>query len=611
MTLSQRGFLFFSLLCAALAGLVLLPGLPGDFILDDSFNIVENHGIRLQSLSPSAVMDAAFSTQFGGTFRTLPTLTFALDYFRGGGLDPSTFKTTNIVIHALTALVLAWFLRDLLRVAGSHPNRARWMALAIALAWALHPLHVSSVLYIVQRMQTLATLFILLALWVYLRARQAQMEGRSGRAGWILAGLLWTIALGCKEDAVLLPAYLLALELTVFRFRAADPGLARRLRRGFLLMAALGAAGFMLVAVPLLWSWDAYPNRDFSSYERLLTQGRVLCLYLWQILVPLPANMPFFYDWLQPSRGLLDPWTTLPSLLVLAALLASAWRLRHLRPLVALGILLFFAGHFVTSNVLGLELAFEHRNHFPMIGIVLATADLLASVARRVRLHAAIAASACVLALAAVASATTVRARHWHSGLELAQVSTRLVPQSGRAWQTLCVTYFELGGGARTDNPNLDKAIGACSRGAEAAPDSITNLTNVIVFKAIQGSLVQADWDLYLDRIGRATMTPENTSRIWVVLDQVRKGVHMDSAQVIKAIDLFHHRAPFRAIESAAAGYFILGRAPDPARAYPYFEHAVRTTRDPAFASGIVEDLRKEGHPEWADRLQAVIQAPD
>lgn len=605
MTLPHRGFLLSLLLGATLTCLLFLPGLPGGFILDDIFNIVENPGIRLQSLSPDAVLHAAFGNQFGGATRVLPTLTFALDYFRGNGLDPATFKITNIAIHGLTTVVLAWFLRDVLRVANTIPAQARWAALAMALVWAVHPLQVSSVLYVVQRMQTLETLFILLALWVYLKARLAQLEGRPGRTGWILAGLLWAIALGCKEDAVLLPAYLLALELTVLRFRAADPGLARKLQRGYLWMTVLGTVVFLLVVVPHFWSWDAYPRRDFSSYERLLTQGRVLCLYLWQMVFPLPSHMPFFYDWIQPSRGLLQPWTTLPAFMVLSALLASAWRFRHRRPLFALGILLFFFGHFVTSNVIGLELAFEHRNHFPLIGIVLATGDLLALATSRLQLHATSTIVACSLLLAALASATIFRARSWDSNLDLALTSTQLAPTSSRAWQTLCVTYYELGGGRRPDNPNLGKAIAACEQGAEVAKDSITSLTNVIVFKAIQGTLAQDDWDRYLDRLRHATMTPESASRIWVILDQVRNGISMDQDQVLEAIDTFNRRAPFRAIESTAIGYYILGHTRQPDRAYPYFAHAVKTTADPSFAEGIIEDLRKEGYPEWADQLQA------
>ncbi|HEY4582067.1 MAG TPA: hypothetical protein VIG88_04260, partial [Lysobacter sp.] len=51
-----------------------------------------------------------------------------------------------------------------------------------------------------------------------------------------------------------------------------------------------------------------------------------LSLYLWQIVLPVPSHMTFFYDWLQPSRGLLDPWTTMPAWLLVLALLAARRR---------------------------------------------------------------------------------------------------------------------------------------------------------------------------------------------------------------------------------------------------------------------------------------------
>src|SRR3546814_10561333 len=78
----------------------------------------------------------------------------------------------------------------------------------------------------------MGTLFLVLALWAYLKARQAQIEGRPGRTGLLLALLLWVAAMGCKEDSVLLPAYTLALELTVLRFSANSTRLAGILRRG-------------------------------------------------------------------------------------------------------------------------------------------------------------------------------------------------------------------------------------------------------------------------------------------------------------------------------------------------------------------------------------------
>src|SRR3546814_12191661 len=88
--------------------------------------------------------------------------------------------------------------------------------------------------------------------------------------------------------------------------------------------------------------------------------------------------MPFYYDWLHPSRGLLQPWTTLPAIALVLALLGTAWRLRARWPLFALGVFLFFSAHFIASHVVPLELAFEHRNHFALFGAVLAIGRLLA-----------------------------------------------------------------------------------------------------------------------------------------------------------------------------------------------------------------------------------------
>src|SRR5690606_16330928 len=207
----------------------------GAFVFDDESNIANNLAIQIAELTPGALLQALFGLQPGGMTRILPTLSFGFDHWRAGGLDPSAFKATNLVIHSATTLVLAWFFRALLLAAKVAPSRVQWAAPALALAWAVHPLQVSSVLYVVQRMQTMSTLFLLLALLAYLKARVAQIEGRRGRTGWLLALLAWALAFGCKEDAVLLPAYALALELTVLRFWAASPGLARRLKRGYLL----------------------------------------------------------------------------------------------------------------------------------------------------------------------------------------------------------------------------------------------------------------------------------------------------------------------------------------------------------------------------------------
>lgn len=603
MSLSRR-FLLLAAFGALIAGLLLLPGLGGGFLLDDKPAIPENAAVQVATLDAGQLMQAAYS--YGGGARALPMLSFALDHWRGG-LDPAAFKATNIAIHVLTTLALAWFFRLLLAGAGWPATRTTYAAPLLALAWAVHPLQVSSVLYIVQRMQTMGTLFLVLALCAYLKMRYAQIAGERSRQYGVLAVLCWVLALASKEDSILLPAYTLALELTVLRFRTASAALENRLRRGYQLLVVLGVAVFVLVLVPKHWYPDSYPGRDFSSLERLLTQGRVLAMYLGQVLWPLPSHLPFYYDDLQPSRSLLQPWTTLPALLLVFGLLALAWRLRHRRPLLSLGILLFFAGHAVSSNIIGLELAFEHRNHFPLIGAVLAIGDALRDAFERLRLRPATIAPACLALVAALSSATLLRAQAWGSRIGFAEYGTQIAPRSERAWIDLCQTHFELSGNRPAD-PHFAKALATCAKGATLR-DGATNLTNLVLLKTINGSVRQSDWEQLFERMRRVTLTPSNVGVAWHLVRYSNGDKRIAPRNVIAIIDIISKRSDFRPEEYAAFGYYAAknGLGDDALR---FFALAIETSPPASqLPQALLIDLQREGYPRWAAQLTPLVHA--
>ena len=602
--------LFLSLILALLAALPFTAGLPGDFVLDDIPNIVNNDALQLKQLSVDDLVKVATAPQLSGTLRALPTLTFALDYLRAGSLDPATLKTTNILIHALTTCALAWFFGALLLAVGIPEKRIRWAAAALALAWALHPLQVSAVLYVVQRMQTMGTLFLVLALLAYLQARRAQLAGNSGRTGLLVSVLLWVVALGCKEDSVLLPAYTLALELTILRFGAADTGLATRLRRGYLIAALAGATAYILWVIPNHWHWDAYPARDFSSLERLLTQARVLCMYLWQIVLPLPSHMPFYYDWLQPSRGLLHPWTTLPAITVILALLGMAWRLRARWPLFSLGVLLFFGAHFITSNIIGLELAFEHRNSFALIGAVLAIGSVLAHAGQRLRLRPAAQASICIAILIGLASGALLRASTWSEKLTFSRTSTVLAPHSARAWYELCMNYIESGGEINARNPNITKAIDACSKGTIAAPYALNNPAILIVLKTLHGNITPQDWNLFHERLNTVSMGWENQRAPAVFAYYTHQGIPLDKQEMLKAFTELSHRIDIPPYNSASLGYFIMNELHEPDQAMPYFTIALNAANPmDTFPQQLAKELREKHRPDLAEEVERVWKA--
>jgi len=600
-------FLLFALVCALLAALCLSPGLDGGFIFDDRDSIQKNYSVHIEQLENAEdLLYAAYSFHPGSGSRALSMLSFTLDYWRGG-LDAKVFKTTNLLIHALTTLLLALFLRRLLTAAQWPSQCVAAGALTLALMWAIHPLQVSSVLYVVQRMQTLVTLFMLLALLAYLLMRQAQMEGRRSRQYGLLAALFWALGFASKEDAALLPLYTLALELTVLRFEAASPKLAAFWRKGYLFLTMVGAAALLFVVVPHYWRWDAYPYRDFSSYERLLTQGRVLAMYLGQIVLPLPNRLPFYYDDLVISRGLWQPLTTLPAWLLLFGLLAWAWHWRTRRPVFALGVFLFFAGHFMTSNVIGLELAFEHRNHFPLIGALLALADLCLMLWQRLAFRPSVAVALVAALFLATGTATVWRSHVWGEPMRFAEETLRLLPHSERAWVVLNAIYADRSGFKA--NPWLDRAIATCEQGA-AVTGSAMLLSNAVIYKTIRGDVSPADWERLLARLPQVTMNVQNKSIVMVMLSNARRGRALDEDGMLRMLDIFNSRTRFRSNEYLQMAEYINNKTQQPEKALPFLRRAVEAAPpdDPEIAKALTQ-LREIGQEKWVGELEEIRRA--
>jgi tetratricopeptide (TPR) repeat protein len=379
---------------ALIALFAYLPGADGPLVLDD-------HPQLGWLLGPAPVPAAAwferlFSTS-GLLGRPVAMASFLLNR-QLGGTDIATWKVINILLHLLNG-ALAFLLSDRLLHAGRAPaigGDARVLAGVIAAIWLLHPLHVSTVLYLVQRMTLLAALFTLLGLILYVAGRERQIRDATGGVQLLLAfGVCFPLAAFSKETGLLFPLYALLIELLLFRF-AGSREANRQLAAYFILtlLAPLLAGGVYLAGHFDQVFTAAYENRGYTLQERLFTESRALLYYLSLIVLPAGKRMGFFHDDFVVSTGLLSPPTTLGSILALVALLYLAYHLRARLPLVALGISLFFAGHLLESTVFPLELVYEHRNYLPAYGIMLAVVILLAALPWRRWLMGAMAAAA-------------------------------------------------------------------------------------------------------------------------------------------------------------------------------------------------------------------------
>lgn len=213
--------------------------------------------------------------------------------------------------------------------------------------------------------------------------------------------------------------------------------------------------------------------------------------------------------------------------------------------------------------------------------------------------------------LTLLSTSTIIRAKTWGNSLEMARKSTEMAPNSARAWNSLCRGYFKLGGEYKPGNPYLGQAIDACTNGANAAPYSISSLTNVLIFKSLTGNASESDWDRYLARLKSVPMTPENRQTLIILFNNASHGVALDEDGIFKAIEIYVRRETLKSVDYASIGYFILTETHHPDRAYPYFVRAVRTAPPNAtLPAEISAELKARNHGDWARNLEAEVASP-
>lgn len=445
--MSIRGSLAIS---AALAGVLLVtalvywPGLTGGFALDDFPNLVDNPALIQDTLAPAALWRAAFSMEAGPTGRPLAMLSFALEA-HAFGLDPRMMKLTNLGLHLLNGVLVFLLLRRILRLvrADEIPTTPAWsrpeaVAVFVTAAWLLAPINLTAVLYVIQRMESLAALFTLAGLVAYIAGRERMHRGQPGGTGLIWLGVAGGSVLGilAKENAALLPVYALLLEIVLFHARTRSGRIDRPVVLLFVVTLVVPALLGLAWLLPGVLSGSAYANRPFDLSQRLWTQGRALWSYLGWILIPNLQSLSLYHDAYPLSTGWRRPLTTLPAALGLTGLLGLGFWLMHRRALIALGLLWFLAGHLLVSSILPFEPVYEHRNYLPSIGILLALFALVLREPLQPPLRAARLGFAVSLILL-YGLLTLLRAGTWGDPVRLAATEAARHPDSPRATYAL------------------------------------------------------------------------------------------------------------------------------------------------------------------------------
>ena len=352
------------------------PSMDSEFAFDDVLNFVVNPRLHPHSFAeiPGAI-DSMISTS-----RPLSLLTLAFNFWLGQ-YDPHGYHVFNLTVHFLNAVLLYLICMELLKIRngnGTGPGVARpdrQIAFWGVLLWAVHPVQTQAVTYIVQRMTLLAAFFGFASILAYLYYRQRRMSGIA--AAFVIA-VYFYLGMMSKEIAILIPLYLLLVDYVFFdrhvRVSGWKVGAA---------IALLGAVGLYYLGGHVPDLLRTYGNRNFSPFERMLTEPRVLIHYLSLYAFPYIDRLHVDYA-ITPSRSLWHPISTLFSHLCVWLLVIGAMLVRRRLRMLSFAVLFFFVASSVEASFLNLELAFEHRIYIPSAFLLAALlAELPVRVFRR------------------------------------------------------------------------------------------------------------------------------------------------------------------------------------------------------------------------------------
>jgi len=484
------------------------PALHGSFVFDD-FNVLDSlgdfGGVRDWDTFKAFVLGGPA----GPTGRPLAMLSFLVDA-NNWPADAWEFKRTNLIIHLANGLLLGVLTRQILVLVGLNTKRAAWLAFFSVAAWMLHPFLVSTTMYVVQRMTQLAMLFSIGGMITYLYGRSL-LGANQTKAYLVMTvslGVFTVLATFSKENGVLLPTLIGVVEITIFASRGdSQPSLDRRWSAVFLWIPStfiVGFLGYRFFSVDFL---ETHGFREFSLYERLLTQPRVVADYLQNWFLPKLYTTGVFQDHVTKSTGLLAPVSTAVGVVFHIGLIVLAFVKRRQLPLLAFAILFFYSSHLLESTVLNLEMYFEHRNYLPAAFLFL---PLIVFVDAKVEGRKAFVAGVAVLA--ALGGFTRYSATVWSDYNSMIEASAYKAPTSARAQVLYARNLLKEG--------HYDASLLVIDRAAETIQNSapLLQISRALI-RCSLGLLSESDMDELVSRLAPLPYDPRYLELYVVFVD--------------------------------------------------------------------------------------------
>lgn len=439
---------------AALLALLVVCGayanhFDNSFHFDDSHVIVNNLAIRSLESPQRFFADAETFTSRpqNAVYRPLLTLSYALDYRLGGGLDPRAFHRTQFALLLVLAALLFVLFRRLLETAAPSPWNG-WLALGGATLFSLHTANTQTVNYLSSRSSLGATLGVVAGLCLYV-VWPAGRRFALYLLPVILGGLTKPLAV---MFAPLLLAYLLIVEREVSPRRVA-----LRVAPAFVLCLSMFV---------FLRSMDS-ESLEYAGVDRwtyALSQPWVWLHYLRLFLIPIGLTADT--DWQFGAGADTRFWVGCSAILIAAIYAFRLWRRDRLRPL-AFGLAWFGLALLPTSSIVPLsEVYNEHRIFFPYVGLTLAFVWTISLAVKRIasgRRAVAVGTSLIVGLIGAHAIGTHVRNRVWLTEATLWRDVAKKSPGNARGLMNYGLTLMRAG--------ELDAALEQFERSEALNPD--------------------------------------------------------------------------------------------------------------------------------------------
>lgn len=334
----------------------------GDWHYDDFFNIVSNPYIQIKSFSWGNIRSCIYGLAQERPSRPLSYFSFALNYYFDG-TNVFGYHLVNFIIHYCAAIFLFLFIYNTLKLPllrDKYGCIAYPVALLGALFWAINPVWVTSVTYIVQRMASMSGTFYITSMYFYLKGRTSQ-NSKHSLFFFILCGMTGFASGLSKENAAMLPVSIFLYDLLLIQ-GVSKNNIKKYFKIAFLPLIIIIIAGYIYADFSAIIV--DYKIRDFTMAERLLTEPRIIIFYLSLLFFPSNSRLSLLYD-VDVSRSIFLPWTTVPAILLILAAIGFSFYIAKKNPLFAFCIIFYFLNHLIEGSIFSLELIYEHRNYIP------------------------------------------------------------------------------------------------------------------------------------------------------------------------------------------------------------------------------------------------------